>query len=97
MATRAGTTIVDDTDGYQQYSFLNTHYHPVAGKAMEGDTISIKHFIMRGVDVDCAVLTPTYRTWLVISEPDWTGIYYFGPKCGASPLVDIIIVKELVI
>ncbi len=50
-------------------------------------------YIMRGRDVDCG--TPTYRIWSVTDEPDITGTFYSGPKCGASALSDIVVIKKV--
>lgn len=52
----------------------------------------INYFVMRGLDVDCGTIT--YRTWTVPDHPDNTGALYTGPKCGASPLIDIILIGK---
>ena len=44
---------------------------------------------MQGVDPDCGILT--YRTWVVIGAPDFTGSQYSGPRCGVSPLTNVIV------
>lgn len=46
---------------------------------------------MRGRDQDCATLT--YRYWRVSGAPDLTGTSYPGPKCGVSPLADVIVLE----
>jgi len=56
---------------------------------------STTFYVMRGKDIDCGGIT--YRTWTVTDEPDLTGALYSGPKCGASPLQDIVIVKKIVV
>lgn len=63
--------------------------------SLTGGVATTTFYIMRGKDVDCGSVT--YRTWTVTSEPDTTGALYSGPKCGASALQDIIIVKKVVI
>lgn len=47
---------------------------------------------MRGRDQDCATLT--YRYWRVVGAPDMTGTSYAGPKCGANPLVEIVVLES---
>jgi hypothetical protein len=46
-------------------------------------------YTMRGRDPDCATIT--YRTWRVSGSPDFSGTYYSGSRCGATPLSDITI------
>ena len=47
---------------------------------------------MRGRDQDCPTLT--YRYWRVVGTPDMTGTSYAGPKCGANPLVGIVVLEN---
>ena len=47
-------------------------------------------YVMRGRDVDCGSLT--YRTWSVLSAPDYTGASYVGARCGVTPLADVVVV-----
>lgn len=54
-------------------------------------------YIMRGKDVDCGTSPPTMRTWTVTDSPDTTGAFYTGPKCGASALADIVVVKKVIV
>lgn len=53
------------------------------------------YYVMRGKDVDCGPIT--YRTWTVTGGPDTTGSQYSGPKCGANPLEDIVVVFTYVV
>lgn len=53
------------------------------------------YYVMRGKDVDCGPIT--YRTWTVTGGPDTTGSQYSGPKCGGSPLEDIVVVFTYVV
>lgn len=48
------------------------------------------YFLMRARDQDC-VSQPTYVNWVVTGTPDSTGAHYGGSKCGANPLVDIVV------
>lgn len=50
------------------------------------------YYVMRGRDIDCVPIT--YRIWTVVTSPDTNGLYYTGPKCGASALADITIVAK---
>lgn len=50
------------------------------------------YFVMRGKDIDCGSVT--YRTWTVTGQPDTTAAFYTGPKCGANPLQDIVVVLK---
>lgn len=54
-------------------------------------------YIMRGKDVDCGTSPPTMRTWTVTDTPDTDGSFYDGPKCGVSPLEDIVVVKKVIV
>lgn len=47
---------------------------------------------MRGRDPDCAALT--FRYWNAIGAPDFTGTLYVGPRCGANPLVEIVVMES---
>jgi len=60
-----------------------------------GVTLTL-YFKMRGLDVDC-LPTVTYRTWVVQDAPDPTATEYAGPKCGANPLVDVVIAEQWVV
>lgn len=46
---------------------------------------------MRGRDQDCTTLT--YRFWRVVGAPDMAGVLYVGPKCGVSPLADVVVLE----
>ncbi len=83
-------------DGYQAVPEIQIQGN-LANLCGSQETSAITFYVMRGTDVDCAGPAPTYRTWNVTGDPDTTGFYYFGTKCGPSPLADIIIVKELMI
>ncbi|HVI42066.1 MAG TPA: hypothetical protein VM577_15550 [Anaerovoracaceae bacterium] len=48
------------------------------------------YFMMRWLDVDCSP-TITYRTWVVVDNPDPTGLQYGGTKCGATAITGAII------
>lgn len=48
------------------------------------------YYLMRARDPDC-VSQPTYRFWTVTGTPDMTGSLYTGPRCGVSPLVEIVV------
>lgn len=51
----------------------------------------VTKYIMRAVDPDCGVLTYVY--WISPNEPDTTGSLYSGSRCGASPLIDIVVIE----
>jgi len=48
-----------------------------------------RFYKMQAEDPDCMSLT--YRTWVVVDDPDLTGAQYVGTRCGVSPLVNIVI------
>lgn len=75
-----------ETDGNDSVSFSQG--------IIEGPAIT-KYFLMRGVDVDCPGLT--YRTWIVTDQSDPTASLYSGPKCGSSPLSQIVIAAKWVV
>ncbi len=54
-----------------------------------GSTV-VTHYLMRARDPNC-VTQPTYVYWTVTGAPDTTGSQYVGPRCGGSPLVDIVV------
>lgn len=74
------TSTVIDRETYL-YSFGVSQFVPIITK-----------YIMRGKDVDCGSVT--YRVWVVQDEPDISGAQYSGPKCGASPFTDIVILLK---
>lgn len=51
--------------------------------------VVVRYYKMRGQDVDCGPLT--YRTWIVTDTPDYTGVQYTGPRCGATPFAHVAI------
>ena len=57
----------------------------------------IYHYDMRGTDTDCGIGNSTYRYWTTVGSPDSTGAYYFGTKCGATPLSNIVIVRKYIL
>ena len=52
------------------------------------------YYEMRGTDIDC--VTPTYRYWTVVNQPDVTGAQYLGSKCGVNPLSNICIIRRYI-
>lgn len=95
MATRAGSELVND---YNLIDFaINETFHPTTGYALlEGvdENTPVIYYIMRARDPDC--ITPTYRTWTVVDNPDLDGSLYDGARCGATPLTDIVVIKKII-
>lgn len=54
-----------------------------------GGTVTVKHYQMRGRDVDCPGVV--YRTWAVTGSPDMTGASYVGIRCGVTPFQDVVV------
>lgn len=73
--------------GITSYPILSSTDFIIAGQLK-------KAYDMRGTDIDCGIGNNTYRYWTVYDSPDPTAILYLGPKCGASPLANICIVKK---
>lgn len=82
--------LVDDIE-----SNLEAEMASLCGQA--GGSSLTTFYIMRGRDVDCGTSPPTYRVWTVTDEPDTTGAFYDGAKCGATALQDIVVVKKITV
>lgn len=89
MATRAGSSVLGTV---LVPSGTERHDIPLAGTfaRAEGTVTSVTYFRMVGRDVDAGTLT--YRYWNVPNVPDFTGSLYSGPKSGATPLADIVVI-----
>lgn len=88
MATRAGELIDPGT-----FSESAGKFHGRTGEGVPlvpGGTNANIYYMMRWLDTDC-VSTPTYRSWVVINNPDPTGTQYTGTKCGATAISGAVV------
>ena len=83
------TSSLDDSENGTFHSAVD---HQSDYMATGGGTSVTNYYAMRAIDPDC--LTLTYVAWVVTGNPDTTGIQYAGPRCGISPLSDIIITAK---
>jgi len=63
---------------------------PTIRDTVPGPT-TITYYLMRARDPDCGPIT--YRFW-VTNTPDPLAAQYSGARCGANPLVDIVIDRQ---
>lgn len=91
----AGTTpptyrmwVVANTPDYS----VNEYYGPYSGGSINFSSVSVVetqesisgYYTMRAIDDNAGTTPPTYRTWTVTENPDYTAQYYDGPFSGAS-------------
>jgi hypothetical protein len=70
---------------------------PVPGDDLKfGGRVAVKYFRMRAVDANAATSPPTYRTWTVKNDPDYTGAQYTGQYSGASPNLTSIVIQDTI-
>lgn len=58
-----------------------------------GSPVGASLYLMIWSDPDCG--SPTARYWYATFE-DTTGTEYTGPKCGATPIADASVLKQIV-
>lgn len=57
----------------------------VSAQLLGAGTTAVTTYYMMWTDTDCG--SPTIRRWIAPID-DVTGIYYTGPKCGATPIAN---------
>jgi len=93
VADRAGSyvpgAVVVGTSGNQHDIRLGGY---VTRNEVAAGPSSVTTFWMRGRDPDCVGVV--YRYWRVTSTPDFLAASYVGARCGATPLAEVVVLKQ---